>query len=49
VSPFAPYDRLGAVRTLLGNAGLAASVSESPLTRYSSFIPTDDELKRFVR
>ncbi len=49
VSPFAPADRLGAVRTLLVNAGLAASVCESPLTRYSSFIPTDDELKRFLR
>ena len=49
VSPLAPAGRLGAVRALLVNAGLAASVRESPLTPYSSFIPTDDELKRFVR
>jgi len=48
VSPFAPAGRLAEVRTLLAAAGIAASVRESPLTTYSSFIPTEDELKRYM-
>jgi hypothetical protein len=47
-SPLAPVGRLAEVRELLSAAGIAASVRESPLTSYSSFIPTDDELKRFT-
>lgn len=48
ISPFAPDGRLEEVRELLAAAGIAASVRESPLTRYSRFMPTDDELKRFI-
>ena len=48
VSPFAPAGRLAEVRALLAAAGITADVHESPLTRYSSLIPTDDELKRFM-
>jgi hypothetical protein len=36
------------VRALLASAGIAAGARESPLTPYSSFIPTEDELKRFM-
>lgn len=48
VSPFAPAGRLAEVRALLASAGIAAGARESPLTPYSSFIPTEDELKRFM-
>lgn len=48
VSPFAPTGRLAEVRALLAGAAIRAVVRESALTRYSSFIPTDDELKRFM-
>ena len=48
VSPFAPAGRLAEVQALLAAAGIAASVRESPLTPYSSFMPTEDELKRFM-
>lgn len=48
VSPSAPAGRLAEVRALLAAAGIAAGVRESPLTTYSSFIPTEDELKRFM-
>lgn len=48
VSPFAPDGRLTEVQTLLAAAGIAAEVRDSPLTRYSSLMPTDDELKRYV-
>jgi len=48
ISPFAPAGRLAEVKALLASAGLTAGVRESPLTRFSSFIPTDDELKRFM-
>ena len=49
VSPLAPPGQLDAVRTLLATAGLTTTVRESPLTRYSALLPTDDELKRFSR
>ncbi len=48
VSPFASEGRLAEVRALLAGAGIAAGVRESPLTAYSSFIPKEDELKRFM-
>lgn len=48
VSPFAPAGRMAEVRALLAAAGIPAGVRESPLTPYSSFIPTDDEMKRFM-
>ena len=48
VSHLAPAGRLAEVRALLAAAGIAASVRESPLTTYSPFIPTDNELKRFM-
>lgn len=47
-SPFAPAGRLGEVKALLADAGIAAAVRPSSLTRYSSLLPTDDELKRFM-
>jgi len=49
VSPFAPADRLAAVRALLADAGIVSTVRESPLTPYASLIPTDDELRRFTK
>lgn len=48
VSPFAPAGRLAEGRALLAAAGIITGVRESPLTSYSSFIPTEDELKRFM-
>lgn len=45
VSPLAPAGRLAEVRALLAATGIIAIVRESSLTRYSSFIPTEDELK----
>jgi hypothetical protein len=48
ISPFAPVGRLDEVRSLLDAAGITATVRESILTPYSSFIPTDDEFKRFM-
>ncbi len=48
VSPFAPVGRLTEVQALLAAAGITGAVRQSPLTRYSSLIPTDDELKRFM-
>ena len=48
VSPFAPAGRLAEVRRLLAAAGIATGVRESPLSPYSSLIPTDNELKRFM-
>jgi len=47
VSPFAHASRLAEEQSLLTAAGIAASVRESSLTRYSPFIPSDDELRRF--
>jgi hypothetical protein len=49
ISPFAPAGRLAEVRALLSAVGVAAGVRESPLTPYSSFIPTEDELRRFTK
>lgn len=49
VSPFAPDNRLTEVKALLAAAGIAAEVSESPLTGYSSLMPTDDELRRYMK
>jgi hypothetical protein len=48
VSPLASTDRLEDVRALLTAAGIAAGVRESSLTRYGPFIPTEDELQRFM-
>ena len=48
ISPFAPTGRLTEVRSLLASASIAADVRESSLKPYSSFIPTEDELKRFM-
>ncbi len=48
VSPFAPASRLAEVRTLLANAEIAAEVRESKLTPFQSFIPNEDELRRFM-
>lgn len=48
VSPFAPDGRLTEVQALLAAAGIATEVRESPLTRYSSLMPTDEELKRYM-
>ena len=48
VSPFAPAGRLAEVRALLADAGITAGIRESQLTPYSRFMPTDDELKRFM-
>jgi len=48
VSPIAPPGRLAEVRRLLTAAGIAAGVRESPLTPYSSLIPTDEELRRYM-
>lgn len=48
VSPLAPSGRLVEVQELLSNTGNAAIVRKSSLTRYSSFIPTEDELNRFM-
>jgi hypothetical protein len=48
VSPFAHAGLLAEVQALLAAAGIAAEVRESSLTRYSSLMPTDDELKRYV-
>lgn len=49
ISPFAPAERLTEVQALLAAAGIAAGVRESTLTPFSSFIPTDDELKQFMK
>lgn len=48
VSPLAPVGRLKEVRALLAASSIAAGVRESPFTRYTSFMPTNDELKRFM-
>lgn len=48
VSPLAPATRLVEVQELLAITGITAIVRKSSLTRYSSFIPTDDELRRFM-
>ena len=48
VSPFAPNGRLTEVQALLAAAGIAAEVRKSPLTRYSSLMLTDDELKQYM-
>ena len=48
VSPSAPPGRLAEVRALLADAGIVAEVRESALAPYSRFMPTDDELKRFM-
>ncbi len=49
VSPFAPVGRLDEVQALLVASGITASVRESTLTPYSSFIPTEDDLNKFVK
>ena len=49
VSPFAPANRQVEVQSLLATTGIAACVRESSLTTYLSLIPTEDELKRFMR
>lgn len=46
VSPFAPVGRVAEVQALLAGVGIAAAVRESPLTPYSSLVPTEDELNR---
>lgn len=48
ISPFATPGRLAEVRAVLAAARIQAGVRESPLTPYSSFMPTDGELKRFM-
>jgi len=48
VSPLAPAGRVEEVRALLAAAGIGADVRESPLTRYSSLMPTANELRRFM-
>ena len=48
ISPFAPVGRLAEVQRLLAAAGIAAPVRHSPLTNYSSLLPSDDELRRFT-
>jgi hypothetical protein len=48
ISPFAPPERLEEVRVLLAASKITADVRQSPLTRYSSLIPTNDELKRLM-
>jgi len=48
VSPFASASCVAEARQLLSTLGLKAEVRESSLTRYKSFLPTDDELKRFM-
>lgn len=48
VSPLAPPGRLAEVGSLLASAGIGVTVSESSLARYSSFIPSEDELKKFT-
>lgn len=48
VSPLAPVGRLAEVRELITSAAIPAGVRESALTAYSPYIPTDDELKRFM-
>ena len=48
VSPMAPKSRLTEVERLLTSAGLSVPVQISALTRYASFIPSEDELRRFL-
>jgi hypothetical protein len=48
VSPLAPATSLVQVQELIAEKGLKATVRKSSLTRYSSFIPTEDELRRFM-
>jgi hypothetical protein len=48
LSPFAQASRLPEVHALLSSAGIGAIVRKSALTRYSSLMPTDEELKRFI-
>lgn len=48
VSPFGSVNLVAQVRTLLTDAGIAASVRPSPLTGCTYLIPTDDELRRFM-
>jgi hypothetical protein len=48
VSPLAPTTRLVEAQELLATTGITARIRESSLTRYSSFIPTEDELRRFM-
>jgi hypothetical protein len=48
VSPFAPSNRQAEVQSLLSSRGITAFVRESSLTSYSSLIPTEDDLKRFL-
>lgn len=48
ISPLAPPTRLDEVEGLLRSAGIDIAVLESPLTRFSSLIPTDEELKRHL-
>lgn len=48
VSPLAPVSRLAEVRALVASVGTGGLVRQSALTAYSSFMPTEDELKRFM-
>ena len=48
ISPLAPASRLVEVKKLLTATGITAIVRKSSLTDCSSFIPTEDELKRFM-
>jgi hypothetical protein len=48
VSPLAPACRLVETSELLADAAVPASVRPSQLTQYSSLIPTEDDLKRFM-
>lgn len=48
VSPLAPASRLLEVQELLATTGITAIVRKSSLTPYSSFIPTEDELRRYM-
>ena len=48
VSPHAPARRVSEVKTVLDAAGLDVPVTQSPLTRYARFIPTHDELEKYL-
>jgi hypothetical protein len=48
VSPWAPASRLAETSELLANAAVSGTVRASSLTPYSSLIPTEDDLSRFM-
>lgn len=48
ISPLASASRLMEVKKLLAATGITAIIRKSSLTDYSSFIPTEDELRQFM-